>query len=595
MLVARCPNCSAKFRVTPDTLNARQGKVRCGECQNVFNAFQTLSREPDPPAQTALTATPATRLAEATSAPAPSAATPTLSPAKPAPPLVPTPAAIMPTSAVAAPPNAPPGNSVVGNIPPPPPAPAPATLPDTAAAPPATAASLDPPPSATPTVSAPVDRTRNTTPARSVTPLADWVAASADGTANVQPLVRDSPRRPDQTITVRLSTLPEVEPVIPPLLDPHPKPAPVTPPHATERPRDEARGVPEPDVSTTPPGGTPPSAAALSDRTARDVDVSTATTRTLGNLVASTQLPTLTPSPQQTAASLAAAGSRTGSFAKYVPPTTTARAPEVPPPTAQPTPLATAAVSPREPAAAQPDVPTLPPRATSKLLAKEDFVASPPDREQWIEEHVDDAPVGSDQASEIVANLDTSLLNEPARAALPPMHAPAPELAHSPPTSRSALWIFGSIVLLLLGVAQAVYLFRADIAQRYPEYRPWLEAVCEPLACTIPWRNDVKALDLVVNEFREDPRERGRFLLSATLRHRGSSTQELPHLTIKLTNNSNLAVVQRHLKPAEYLGRPLAAGETLKPGATLVLQLKLEAAKVGATGYELDVMYPATE
>jgi predicted Zn finger-like uncharacterized protein len=48
MLVARCPKCNAKFRVSPDALNARQGQVRCGECLNVFNAFQTLAREPDP-------------------------------------------------------------------------------------------------------------------------------------------------------------------------------------------------------------------------------------------------------------------------------------------------------------------------------------------------------------------------------------------------------------------------------------------------------------------------------------------------------------------------------------------------------------------
>jgi predicted Zn finger-like uncharacterized protein len=49
MLVTRCPNCLAKFRVSPDTLSARQGKVRCGSCMSVFNAFQTLTREPDPP------------------------------------------------------------------------------------------------------------------------------------------------------------------------------------------------------------------------------------------------------------------------------------------------------------------------------------------------------------------------------------------------------------------------------------------------------------------------------------------------------------------------------------------------------------------
>jgi len=43
----RCPQCATVFRITPEQLRARGGKVRCGSCQGVFNAFDHL--QPDPP------------------------------------------------------------------------------------------------------------------------------------------------------------------------------------------------------------------------------------------------------------------------------------------------------------------------------------------------------------------------------------------------------------------------------------------------------------------------------------------------------------------------------------------------------------------
>lgn len=44
-MLTRCPSCTTTFRVTPEQLKARQGKVRCGECQGVFNALDTLIEE----------------------------------------------------------------------------------------------------------------------------------------------------------------------------------------------------------------------------------------------------------------------------------------------------------------------------------------------------------------------------------------------------------------------------------------------------------------------------------------------------------------------------------------------------------------------
>jgi len=41
----RCPACATSFRVGPEQLKARSGKVRCGQCGSVFNALDTLLDE----------------------------------------------------------------------------------------------------------------------------------------------------------------------------------------------------------------------------------------------------------------------------------------------------------------------------------------------------------------------------------------------------------------------------------------------------------------------------------------------------------------------------------------------------------------------
>ena len=48
MMLTRCPNCVTSFRVTAEQLKVKQGRVRCGQCQKVFNALDTLIDEPEP-------------------------------------------------------------------------------------------------------------------------------------------------------------------------------------------------------------------------------------------------------------------------------------------------------------------------------------------------------------------------------------------------------------------------------------------------------------------------------------------------------------------------------------------------------------------
>ena len=45
-MLTRCPACETTFRVTPEQLKLRGGKVRCGKCQIIFNALDSLVETP---------------------------------------------------------------------------------------------------------------------------------------------------------------------------------------------------------------------------------------------------------------------------------------------------------------------------------------------------------------------------------------------------------------------------------------------------------------------------------------------------------------------------------------------------------------------
>lgn len=49
-LLTRCPHCATRFRVTDEQLGVAKGKVRCGNCMDVFNAIEHQEKEGGKPA-----------------------------------------------------------------------------------------------------------------------------------------------------------------------------------------------------------------------------------------------------------------------------------------------------------------------------------------------------------------------------------------------------------------------------------------------------------------------------------------------------------------------------------------------------------------
>lgn len=174
-----------------------------------------------------------------------------------------------------------------------------------------------------------------------------------------------------------------------------------------------------------------------------------------------------------------------------------------------------------------------------------------------------------------------------------PQEPPGPMLLEPPPPERpSRAWVFGVVLLLLLLGVQLAYGWRAQLAQQYPPLRPILESACARAGCTVPWVNDEAALKLEDSELLEVPGRPGQIALQARIRNLSPSAQEYPHVELTLTDISGQTAVRRVLRPADYLGRALRAGEVLGGTSEVLISVRLETGSVRPTGYELLLFYP---
>lgn len=65
MMQTRCPHCGTTFRIAAEQLKARQGRVRCGKCQGIFDALAELvTAEPPVPEAAVPQAKPAAETEE---------------------------------------------------------------------------------------------------------------------------------------------------------------------------------------------------------------------------------------------------------------------------------------------------------------------------------------------------------------------------------------------------------------------------------------------------------------------------------------------------------------------------------------------------
>lgn len=147
--------------------------------------------------------------------------------------------------------------------------------------------------------------------------------------------------------------------------------------------------------------------------------------------------------------------------------------------------------------------------------------------------------------------------------------------------------------LLLLG-AQAIYIYRAQLANAFPELRPALELACERLSCSVPYERRIDSIAITASALRSSgPPEDGvsNLILEVSLRNTYDRPQEWPTLVLDLKDASGTVVVRRNMGaetwvPVNLRDGPFAAGSEVK------VQLPVAVRGLQANGYQLDKFFP---
>jgi len=153
------------------------------------------------------------------------------------------------------------------------------------------------------------------------------------------------------------------------------------------------------------------------------------------------------------------------------------------------------------------------------------------------------------------------------------------------------------IVLALLALAgQALWLFRTDLAAAVPSARPLLEALCQPLACTVGYARHPDLWVVTASSLQTEPitqpGEATRLRLNVTLHNRHTQAQHWPALMLELRDFSDTVVVRRALLPDEYLSSPNTPTQPLAAGTPAQLSVTLTVSGVQVNGYQVHPFYP---
>jgi predicted Zn finger-like uncharacterized protein len=205
---------------------------------------------------------------------------------------------------------------------------------------------------------------------------------------------------------------------------------------------------------------------------------------------------------------------------------------------------------------------------------------------------VDDPPIPAPQPAYVEPPATPSTpMRRAERARATQVHA-YEDTEPEPPRRPSRAWVLGAFLLALLLAAEAAYALRMQIAQRYPQARPYLQAACARVGCTVPWPRNEQLLKLEDSDLLEVPGRSGEIALTLRLRNMARVAQEYPFVELTLTDVTGQAAARRVLKPADYLGHPLRQDEVLAAGADVAVQLRLATPRMKATGYQLLLFYP---
>lgn len=161
---------------------------------------------------------------------------------------------------------------------------------------------------------------------------------------------------------------------------------------------------------------------------------------------------------------------------------------------------------------------------------------------------------------------------------------------------RSRAWrvvmSIGSLLLLLALLAQAAYVFRDQLAARFPQTKPALLEACAYLDCQVGLPAQIDVVSIESSELQTLAPNSSTLVLTLLLRNHGAIAQAWPHLELSLNDNAEKTQVRRAFSPTEYLPREINPRLGFPAQSEQPVRLYFEPEGVSASGYRVYLFYP---
>lgn len=154
--------------------------------------------------------------------------------------------------------------------------------------------------------------------------------------------------------------------------------------------------------------------------------------------------------------------------------------------------------------------------------------------------------------------------------------------------SFSLLWLFGSLLLIIVLGLQTRFVLLDSLAQITPA-RDALGHFCRWVGCEVPPVQTGPSLRVAQTRVDLHPQVPGAIAVRLHLINRGARAQPYPHVQLTLTDREGAIVGRRTFSPNDY-ARPASASDEMAPGVLAVITLTLVDTSENAVGFEAAVV-----
>ena len=149
-----------------------------------------------------------------------------------------------------------------------------------------------------------------------------------------------------------------------------------------------------------------------------------------------------------------------------------------------------------------------------------------------------------------------------------------------------------SLLLVIIGVFQAGYIFRTELMVIYPPLKPVYQLVCGRLGCEIELPRLRDQLNIEASDLRSvDPGRPNLVQLTALVRNRARVPVEYPAFELTLTNAQQQVVARRVFTPSDYLDETEQTDAGLAGRRELAVNMYLDTGPLRAAGYRIYLFY----